>query len=58
MCMRCEEQPFSNVLQDEEDSKPEAPPTPKANGMSKEAKLRSKDEAFKAQEQNKCGFFG
>lgn len=38
-------------LQDEEDSKPEAPPTPTANGLSKEAKLRSKDNHAKAQEE-------
>ena len=41
------------IVQDEEDSKPEAPPTPKADRAGKEAKLRSKDEGFNAKEQQR-----
>lgn len=38
---------------EEEDSKPEAPPTPKASAATKETKLRSKDDNFKAQDEQR-----
>ena len=42
------------LMQDEEeDSKPEAPPTPKASAVTKETKLRSKDDNFKAQDEQR-----